>query len=46
MRQLFPDLKYETTAEPGFVDKVMYWLNPHNKNDRIFIYRNMGKTAR
>jgi uncharacterized membrane protein YqaE (UPF0057 family) len=43
MRRLFPDLEYETTAEPGFVDKVMYWLNPHNKNDRIMIYRNMGK---
>lgn len=43
MRDLFPDLAYETTAEPGFVDKVMHWLNPHNKNDRITIYRNMGK---
>jgi hypothetical protein len=43
MRQLFPDLKYETTAEPGFVDQVMHWLNPHNKNDRIIIYRNNSK---
>ena len=46
MRQLFPDLAYETTAEPGFVDKVMHWLNPHNKNDRIFIYRNNSKKTR
>lgn len=44
MHQLFPDLQYETTAEPGFVDKVMFWLNPHNKNDRIIIYRNLGKS--
>jgi hypothetical protein len=44
MRQLLPDLEYEFTAEPSFVDKIMYWLNPHNKNDRIIIYRNAGKT--
>ena len=43
MRELFPELEYETTAEPGFLDKMLHWLNPHNKNDWIIIYRNMGK---
>ncbi len=39
-RNYFPFLIYETTIEPGFVDKVMHWLNPVNKMNRVFIYRN------
>jgi hypothetical protein len=40
LKKYFPDMKYETTIEPGFVDKVMYWLNPKNANQTIYIYRN------
>lgn len=40
MRTIFPDLVYETTIEPGFMDKVLYWLNPINDNQIITIYRN------
>ena len=39
-RQHFPYLVYETTIEPGFMDRFIHWLNPINKNRRIFIYRN------
>jgi hypothetical protein len=39
-RQYFPRLVYETTIEPGFIDRFVHWLNPINKNRRIFIYRN------
>jgi hypothetical protein len=35
----FPDMQLEATIEPGFVDKVLYWLNPRNANDVIYIYR-------
>jgi len=37
---IIPNLKYETTIEPGFVDKVLHWLNPINANQKIVIYRN------
>ncbi|MEI6434134.1 MAG: glycosyltransferase family 39 protein [Bacteroidota bacterium] len=39
-RKYFPRLIYETTVEPGFIDRLVHWLNPINKNRRIFIYRN------
>ncbi|HNX85708.1 MAG TPA: glycosyltransferase family 39 protein [Bacteroidales bacterium] len=39
-RVYFPRLVYETTIEPGFIDRFVHWLNPVNKNRRIFIYRN------
>lgn len=39
-RKSFPFLVYETTIEPGLVDKVMHWLNPINVSRHVFIYRN------
>jgi hypothetical protein len=39
-RKSFPFLVYETTIEPGLVDKVMHWLNPINVSRYVFIYRN------
>lgn len=39
-KEKFPGLVYETTIEPGFLDQLVHWLNPINKNRRIFIYRN------
>ncbi|MCK9220303.1 MAG: glycosyltransferase family 39 protein [Bacteroidales bacterium] len=39
-RKFFPGLIYETTVEPGFIDRLVHWLNPINKNRSIFIYRN------
>ncbi len=40
IKTLFPNIEYETTIHPGFVDKVMHWLNPQNVNQTIHIYRN------
>lgn len=40
VKRMLPALEYETTIEPGFVDKVLYWLNPINANQTIYIYRN------
>jgi hypothetical protein len=39
-RKVFPGIVYETTVEPGFIDVVMHKLNPVNRSQRIFIYRN------
>jgi len=40
LQKALPDLAYETTIEPGFMDKLLYWLNPVNANQTIEIYRN------
>ncbi|MBP7497527.1 MAG: glycosyltransferase family 39 protein [Bacteroidales bacterium] len=40
IKTVFPDIKYETSIEPGFIDKILYWLNPKNANQQIIIYRN------
>ncbi len=39
-RIAFPGLVYETTIEPGNMDKFIHWLNPINKNRQVIIYRN------
>jgi len=39
-RKSFPYLVYETTIEPGFIDKLMHRLNPVNKANKVWIYRN------
>jgi hypothetical protein len=39
-RKSFPFIVYETTIEPGLIDKIMHWLNPINKSRYAFIYRN------
>jgi len=39
-RKSFPFIVYETTIEPGVVDKVMHKLNPINVSRYVFIYRN------
>jgi hypothetical protein len=39
LKEYFPGLILETTIEPGFADRVLYWLNPRNANDVIYVYR-------
>ena len=39
-RKSFPFIVYEKTIEPGMVDKIVHWLNPINKNRKVYIYRN------
>jgi len=40
MKTIYPELVFETIIEPGFMDKIMYWLNPINDNQNIYLYRN------
>ena len=40
MMEIYPDLEFEVLIEPGFMDRVMFWLNPINSNQNIYIYRN------
>jgi hypothetical protein len=39
LKKHIPSLSYETTIEPSFIDKLMHWLNPVNKNQVSFIYK-------
>ncbi len=40
VKELYPNIVFEKRFEPGFIDKVMHWLNPINANETITIYRN------
>ena len=40
LKKIIPGLISETVALPSFVDRVMHWLNPYNKNETIYIYKN------
>lgn len=40
LKEALPGLVYETTIDPGFIDRLLYWLNPVNANQTIVIYRN------
>ena len=39
-KELFPNIVFEKKFEPGFIDRVMHWLNPINANGTIILYRN------
>lgn len=39
LKKIFPTLTYETTIEPSFIDKLMFWLNPENKNQVSYVYK-------
>lgn len=39
LKKYFPSLTYEKTIEPSFIDKLMHWLNPVNKNQTTYIYK-------
>lgn len=40
-RESFPFLVYETTIKPGLIDDILHRVNPFNKNETVFIYRNL-----
>jgi hypothetical protein len=39
LKKYFPTLTYEATIEPSYIDKLMHWLNPVNKNQTTYIYK-------
>ena len=40
VKELLPGIVYETKILPGFIDDLLYHLNPRNTNQTIIIYRN------
>lgn len=40
MKEIFPNLVYETTIKPSIMDVFLYRINSHNMNETIDIYRN------
>lgn len=35
-------LEYRYTAEPSYMDALLHWLNPRNKNEPVYVYRIVG----
>lgn len=46
IKTICPNLEYETTIRPSFMDDLMYRLNPINSNQTIFIYRNTDQIGK
>lgn len=42
LRKRFTNIRYVTTIEPGFIDKILNRLNPLNDNETAYIYT-LGK---
>jgi hypothetical protein len=38
--KVFPNLVFEKLVTPGYLDRLLHWLNPINDNQNIYIYRN------
>ncbi len=39
VKTLFPKMEYETTITPGFIDDILFRLNPKNANQTIYIFK-------
>lgn len=39
IKNIFPEMTYETTITPSFVDDILYKINPKNTNQVIYIYK-------
>jgi hypothetical protein len=39
VRKYFKSLTYEATIQPSFIDNLVHWLNPVNKNHVCYIYK-------
>jgi hypothetical protein len=40
VQEMLPGIVYETTILPGFIDDLLFRMNPRNTNQTIVIYRN------
>ena len=38
-KSIFPDLEFVTKIEPSYLDKLLHFLNPVNKNECVYIYK-------
>ncbi|MFH1319226.1 MAG: mannosyltransferase [Bacteroidota bacterium] len=39
LKKVFPDCTFEAKTEPSYLDKVLHYLNPVNKNESCYIYK-------
>jgi hypothetical protein len=39
VKKYWPNMRFEKTIEPSFIDKTLYFLNPVNSNETAQIYR-------
>lgn len=46
MKNEIPSLVYEKTFNPGLIDDIMHRLNPVNRNETIYMYRNNAITKK
>lgn len=46
MKKVIPGLVFEKTFKPGFIDRIMHTLNPVNRNETIYMYRNQENTTK
>ncbi len=37
---IFPEIAYEASISPSIIDRILFWLNPINENQNVYIYRN------
>lgn len=40
IKSQMPQLVYETTLQPSFIDEVLHWMNPFNANETLVVFRN------
>ncbi|NWJ52006.1 MAG: hypothetical protein HXX14_14205, partial [Bacteroidetes bacterium] len=40
VKKIVPNLVYETTIHPSFLDEILYKMNKYNENQTVIIYRN------
>ncbi|MDO9256826.1 MAG: glycosyltransferase family 39 protein [Bacteroidales bacterium] len=46
LKKEIPSLVYEKTFMPGMIDEIMHRLNPVNRNETIYLYRNNDLTKK
>ncbi len=40
IKTIFPNLSFETSFKPGFIDQILHTMNPMNKIETIYLFRN------
>ena len=38
-KKIFPNAEFDTIIRPSLLDRFLYKINPHNKNENIHIYK-------
>ena len=38
-KKIFPNLEFVAKIEPSYLDKLLHFLNPVNKNECVYIYK-------